>query len=113
MATSDNLLDWTPLEENNQLVAAFGPRKGKFDSRLVEPGPAALLTAKGILLIYNSMNLPQGGDPHLAAGTYAAGQVLLDAEDPTRVLARTATWFMKPEKDYELSGQVGNVCFLE
>jgi beta-1,2-mannosidase len=113
VATSDNLLDWTPLEERGQLVAAFGPRKGKFDSRLVEPGPAAMLTAKGILLIYNSMNLDQGGDPHLAAGTYAAGQVLLDPEDPTRVLARTATWFMKPEKDYELSGQVGNVCFLE
>ena len=113
VATSDNLLDWTPLEENGKLVAAFGPRKGKFDSRLVEPGPAAMLTDKGILLIYNSMNLDKGGDPHLPAGTYAAGQILLDPKNPARVLDRTGTYFMKPDKDYEITGQVGNVCFLE
>jgi predicted GH43/DUF377 family glycosyl hydrolase len=23
------------------------------------------------------------------------------------------TWFMKPEKSYEISGQVNNVCFIE
>jgi beta-1,2-mannosidase len=113
VATSDNLLDWTPLEENGKLVAAFGPRKGKFDSRLVEPGPAAMLTDKGILLIYNSMNLDKGGDPHLPAGTYAAGQILLDPKNPAKVLDRTGTYFMKPDKDYEITGQVGNVCFLE
>jgi beta-1,2-mannosidase len=113
VATSDNLLDWTPLEEKGRLVAAFGPRKGMFDSRLVEPGPAAMITGKGILLIYNSMNLDQGGDPDLAPGTYSAGQILLDTKDPVRVLERTDTYFMKPDKAYEITGQVGNVCFLE
>jgi beta-1,2-mannosidase len=113
VATSDDLLDWTPLEEKGRLAPAFGPRKGKFDSRLVEPGPAAMLTGKGILLLYNSMNLDQGGDPSLAPGTYTAGQILLDPKHPVRVLDRTDNYFLKPDKDYEITGQVGNVCFLE
>jgi predicted GH43/DUF377 family glycosyl hydrolase len=113
VATSDNLLDWTPLEEKGQLVAAFGPRKAMFDSRLVEPGPAAMLTDNGILLIYNSMNLDKGGDPQLPPGTYTAGQILLDPQNPARVLDRTDHYFMRPDKDYEITGQVGNVVFLE
>jgi len=113
MATSDNLLDWTPLEEKDKLAVAFGPRPGQFDSRLVEPGPPAMLTEAGVLLIYNSMNLDQGGTPALPAGTYTPGQILLDPKDPTKVLQRTAHYFMKPDKDYEITGQVGNVCFLE
>lgn len=112
-ATSDNLLDWTPLEDNGQLLAAFGPRKGKFDSRLVEPGPAAMLTDKGILLIYNSMNLDQGGDPRLEPGTYSAGQILFDKQNPVRVLKRSDDYFLTPDKPYEITGQIGNVCFLE
>lgn len=113
LATSDDLLDWTPVEENNKLAVAFGPRPGKFDSRLVEPGPPAMLTDKGILLIYNSMNLDKGGDPALPPGTYTAGQILFDAQNPARQLQRTANYFMKPDKEYEITGQVGNVCFLE
>jgi beta-1,2-mannosidase len=114
VATSDNLIDWEPLtRENGEMLAAFGPRPGMFDSRLVEPGPPALLTEAGIVLIYNSMNLDEGGDPDLPAGTYTAGQVLLDPDDPTRVSKRTDTYFMRPEQDYEITGQVGNVVFLE
>ncbi|MDQ4139592.1 MAG: glycoside hydrolase family 130 protein [Bacteroidota bacterium] len=113
MATSDDLLNWTPIEENGKLAFAFGPRPGQFDSRLVEPGPPAMLTDAGILLIYNSMNLDKGGTPTLPPGTYTAGQTLLDPKNPTKVLQRTASYFMKPDKEYEITGQVGNVCFLE
>lgn len=116
MATSENLIDWKPLEQaNGELSVAFGPRKGMFDSRLVEPGPPAMLTDKGILLIYNGMNLSasDGGDKNLPEGTYTAGQVLMDKDDPTQLLERTEDNFLKPEKDYEITGQVGNVVFLE
>lgn len=113
IATSDDFLNWTPLEENGKLAVVFGPRAGKFDSRLVEPGPPAMVTDAGILLIYNSMNLDKGGAPSLPAGTYTAGQILFDPKNPAKVLQRTAHYFMKPEKDYEITGQVGNVCFLE
>ncbi len=103
IATSDDLVSWTP----GQLV--FGPRKKKFDNDLVEPGPAAMLTDKGILLIYNSRSTEQ----ELPAGTYTAGQILMDKNDPTKVMGRSEEYFMKPDKDYETSGQVNNVCFLE
>lgn len=116
LATSDDLLDWTPVEEaEGKLLAVFSPRPGQFDSRLVESGPPAMLTDKGILLIYNSMNLSQaeGGSPDLPEGTYTAGQALMQADNPARLVSRTEGYFMRPEKDYELTGQVGNVVFLE
>ena len=117
VATSDNLLDWQPLEgPDGKPLAAFGPRRGRFDSRLVEPGPPAWITSEGIQLLYNGMNLDAGvagSDPKLPGGTYTAGQVLLDPKDPTRVLKRTGSYFMRPDKPYEITGQVGNVCFLE
>ncbi len=116
-ATSTNLVNWFPLEDPaGKLRPVFGPRPGKFDSRLVEPGPFALLEKEGIVLIYNSMNLAKdaaGYYPALPPGTYTAGQVLLDAKDPAKVVSRTDTYFMKPDKPYELTGQVNNVVFLE
>jgi predicted GH43/DUF377 family glycosyl hydrolase len=65
------------------------------------------------LLLYNSRNIPAIGDSTLPEGTYATGQILLDSADPTKVLARTASYFMKPDKPYEINGQIGNVCFIE
>jgi predicted GH43/DUF377 family glycosyl hydrolase len=128
-ATSEDLIHWTPLVDTTQqlsemerrgiaqnapeLKVVFAPRQGKFDSDLVEPGPPALLTGKGIVLIYNSKNHPQLGDTALPAATYAAGQVLLDAHNPTRVLDRLPQDFIRPDKPYEITGQVAHVCFVE
>ena len=113
IATSPDLINWAPVEENNKLKPVLQPRKGYFDSRLVESGPFALLTEKGILLIYNSMNLDTGGDPMIAKGAYCVGQVLFDANDPTRIVSRLEKNFMMPDKPYEITGQVNQVCFVE
>jgi len=128
-ATSDNLIDWTPVEmqpgqqppvalkgvaekvPNLQIVVPT--RKGMFDNDLVESGPPAMLTDQGILLLYNSRSMPPDGDSTLKEGTYTTGQVLLDKNDPTKILHRLDHYFMKPEKDYELTGEVNNVCFIE
>lgn len=128
-ATSADLVHWEPVKyEGNEkpsielrhtavqvpeLKIVFGPRNKKFDSDLVEPGPPAMYTDKGIRLLYNSRNVPSIGDSSLAEGTYAASQVLLDAKDPTRQIDRMDTYFIKPDKDYEISGQVNHVCFIE
>src|ERR1700754_850270 len=128
-ATSDDLINWAPVEKGAgeadpialrgqainmpDLKIVVPTRSKKFDSDLVESGPPAMLTDKGILLIYNSRNIPAIGDTALAEGTYAAGQVLLDKNDPTRILHRLDQYFMKPDKPYELTGQVNEVCFLE
>ena len=113
MATSDDLLHWQPLVEHGQMKSVLRPRKNYFDSRLVESGPFALISEKGIVLIYNGMNLAEGGDPDLAAGAYCAGQALFDRNDPSRLINRLESSFMKPDKGYEVTGQVNQVCFLE
>jgi len=126
MATSDNLIDWTPIPETDPskkqfdslrnyeaFKILFSPRKGEFDSELVEPGPPALITKDGILFIYNSKNSPEYGDKSLREGEYAAGQILLDKTNPTRVIDRSDENFFHPDKPYEITGQVNNVCFLE
>jgi predicted GH43/DUF377 family glycosyl hydrolase len=42
---------------------------------------------------------------------YRLGALLLDLEDPSRVLHRTADWLMQPETDYEIEGFYRGVCF--
>jgi predicted GH43/DUF377 family glycosyl hydrolase len=72
-----------------------------------------MLTEKGIVLIYNSRNVPSKGDTSLVEGTYAASQILFDKNNPTKVIDRMDTYFMKPDKPYEITGQVNHVCFVE
>ena len=64
-------------------------------------------------MIYNGRNIRSVGDTSLPEGTYAAGQVLIDKNDPTKVIKRLSTNFMQPDKPYELTGQVNRVCFVE
>ena len=113
MATSEDLIHWQPLEENNKIKSVLQPRKGYFDSRLVESGPFALLTEKGIILIYNGMNLDTGGDSTIAKGAYCAGQALFDKNDPTKLIDRLEKNFMRPDQPFEISGQINQVCFVE
>ncbi len=114
LATSNDLIHWEPFEnEDGTLKKILSPREAMFDSRLVEPGPPAMITENGILLIYNGMNKDEGGDPELAAGVYSGGQALFDLSDPGKLINRSTRHFITPDKDYEITGQVGNVCFVE
>jgi predicted GH43/DUF377 family glycosyl hydrolase len=129
VATSVDLINWTPVEMGPNEVPTLGlagiasnmpdlkivvpTRLLKFDSDLCESGPPAMITDSGILLIYNGRNILPIGDPSLPNGAYAAGQVLLDKNNPTQILQRMDTYFMKPDQSYEISGQTSNVCFVE
>ena len=125
-ATSDDLINWSPVEETDEkkrefdelrgytgFKIVFGPRGGMFDSYLVEAGPPAVITEHGIVFLYNSRNDPENGDATYAPGTYAAGQVLINPENPLEVMDRTDTPFLSPDRSYEITGQVNNVCFIE
>lgn len=127
-ATSTDLIRWTPVDSTNRgrphqsaasdpvacLRPVFSVRARRFDSGLVEPGPPALWTERGIIFLYNAANaLKGGGDRRLPEWTYAPGQVLLDPIDPTAVIARCEVPFMVPDQQYERSGQIANVCFIE
>ena len=39
-----------------------------------------------------------------AKGIYRVGAVLLDLQDPAKVIARTKEYLMEPDQDFELSG---------
>jgi beta-1,2-mannosidase len=113
-AVSDDLLNWYPLQRGDKSLKAVAEvRPGQFDNRLLEPGPPALLTSKGIILIYNSMHNAKTGTIGMPEGTYAAGQFLFSAEEPDKLTDRSRSYFMKPDKPYEITGQVNNVTFLE
>ena len=115
LATSDNLINWDICEneENKKMISVLHPRMGYFDSRLVEPGPYALYKEEGILLIYNSSNAANFNDPNLPKFTYAAGQALFDKNAPHKLIDRTESYFIHPDKDYEKVGEVNEVCFVE
>ena len=106
IATSDNLIDWTPLEDSDgRLIKVLSPRPGYFDSWLVEAGPPAIITQHGILVVYNAGNSGQYGDPGLPPRVYTGGQALYDLRNPLKLLARSDAPFIKPTEDYERTGQ--------
>ena len=107
IATSDNLVDWTPVEDaQGRAVKVLSARPEHFDSWLVEAGPPALLTPAGILVLYNAGSLP--------SHTYSAGQALFDPRDPTKLIARSDSAFIKPTESYERTGQyTAGTTFVE
>jgi len=115
IATSDNLADWTPLEDTNgKLVKVLSPRPGYFDSWLVEAGPPALMTEHGILVLYNAGNSERYGDPRLPHRIYTGGQALYDPRNPVKLLARSDEPFIRPTEAYERTGQyVEGTTFVE
>jgi predicted GH43/DUF377 family glycosyl hydrolase len=97
---SSDLVHWTEALDTPVLPR----RPGKFDSRVVEPGPAPILTSKGIVLIYN------GADNNLV---YRTGVAVFDRNDPRKLLSRTDIPVFSPEMQWEKIGQVPNVVFVE
>ncbi len=106
LATSDDLIHWTPVEgERGAPVAVLARREGHFDSSFPETGPPPLLTKDGIMVLYNGKNASTGGDPSLGANAYAVGLALLAKDDPAKLLQRTQAPVLKPEMAFEKTGQ--------
>ena len=100
IARSTDLLHWT-----DALSKPVLPRRvGRFDSRVVEPGPPPMINEDGILLVYN------GADDRLV---YRTGWALFDKTDPTKLLARSDEPIFVPQQSWEKTGQVPNVIFVE
>lgn len=125
-ATSDDLIRWTPVDHDatadrrlrledgrwsvdwkpgiRVLLPILHPRANAFDSLLTEPGPPAVFTDDGIVLIYNGANFNR---------IYCPAQAVFDPRDPTVCIARAREPFLVPESEDETRGQVDNVCFAE
>lgn len=65
------------------------------------------------MLLYNSANNAETGDKSLPDMTYSVGQAFFSITKPEKLVARADRSLMRPDRDYEKTGQVKNVCFLE
>ncbi|MGO1234451.1 MAG: glycoside hydrolase family 130 protein [Microbacterium gubbeenense] len=83
-----------------------------FEESKVGGGPAPLRVPEGWLVLHHGVTGADTKGFELAHGArYTAGALLLDAEDPRRVLARTPEPLLVPETSDELTGTLGNVVF--
>lgn len=96
IAESDNLVYWG----NHKHL--LGLRPGKWDSGRIGGGAVPIRTEKGWLELYH------GATPD---HRYCMGAVLLDLDDPSKVIARSGHPIMEPEAPYEQNGFFGDVVF--
>lgn len=80
------------------------PRKDYWDSKKVGAGPPPIKTEHGWLLIYQAVGYQ---DP----GRYKIGAMLLDLDDPTKVIARSDQPILEPEEWYENDGWKAGVAY--
>jgi predicted GH43/DUF377 family glycosyl hydrolase len=94
ISTGDDLLDWS----ESQLLAT-----ARYDwEHKIGGNTPPIRTEHGWLTLYHAV----GSDL-----LYRLGAMLLDLEDPAKVLHRTPDWLIQPEEDYELQGYYNGVIF--
>lgn len=100
LSRSPDLHNWSAPEQVLQ------PRAGAWwDSLRIGLGPPPLRTEHGWLIIYHGVKETLGG------GIYRVGLVLVDLDEPTRVLCRLPQWILAPLAACERVGDVPNVVF--
>jgi predicted GH43/DUF377 family glycosyl hydrolase len=85
----------------------------EWETLKIGAGPAPLRVDEGWLLIHHGVSGTMVGGAFVPQRSvrYSAGAILLDADDPSRVLARTAQPLMVAETAEETDGTVSNVVF--
>ncbi|MGG1311448.1 MULTISPECIES: BtaManbiosPhlase [Cohnella] len=96
IAESDNLLQWG----NHRHL--LGLREGMWDSGRIGGGAVPIRTDKGWLELYHGATKEH---------RYCMGAVLLDLNDPSKVIARSASPLLEPDAPYEKKGFFGDVVF--
>jgi beta-1,4-mannooligosaccharide/beta-1,4-mannosyl-N-acetylglucosamine phosphorylase len=99
LAESDDLIHW------KRRGPVLGGRFHYWDE-YIGSGPPPVKTRRGWLHVYHGVATHFG-----SANIYQAGVVLLDLDDPARVIGRCRGNILEPREPYELSGQVPNVVF--
>ncbi len=77
-------------------------RRFRWEAMKVGAGPPPIRTDEGWLLIYHATD---------ERNVYRAGAVLLDLENPQKVMYRATLPILEPKKKYERKGDVPNVVF--
>jgi beta-1,2-mannobiose phosphorylase / 1,2-beta-oligomannan phosphorylase len=84
-----------------------------WEAAKIGAGPPPLRIPEGWLLLHHGVigTIPPGFDPTTQRVRYAAGAMVLDADDPSVVIARTLEPLLEPERAEEQQGVVPNVVF--
>lgn len=96
---SPDLVNWGDSE------AVIRPHDGYWDEFRVGASVTPIETDQGWLEIYHGVKMTSAGP------IYKIGVVLLDLDDPSKVIKRGGQPILSPREEYERIGDVGNVCF--
>jgi predicted GH43/DUF377 family glycosyl hydrolase len=100
LSRSTDMLSWTTPEP------VFGARPGPWwDGARIGMGPPPIETEHGWIGVYHGVKEMVNG------AVYRVGLVLLDLDQPARVLRRSDNWVFGPTAPYETTGDVPNVVF--
>lgn len=111
LATTDDLVSYTLA---NATAVWLPIRPDSFDSALVEAGPPPMrLTDGNYLFVYNSGRLGFPSPKPDWQTQYNVGWVIIDGDDPTRMLARCTEPLLSPDLVWEQDGLTPNVVFAE
>lgn len=101
---SDDLIHW----DDHKIIAR--PREGLWDEGKVGAGGPPIKTEKGWLFIYHGVAWRDRRERKFF-GTYRLGVMLLDLENPEKILFRSKYPILEPEQEYEEQGYVADVVF--
>ncbi len=97
---SPDLVHWG----DHKLVAET--RAERWDGHKIGAGPAPIKTDEGWLMLYHGVSERCNGL------IYRAGVMLLDLEDPSKVIARSRGYVLGPKEMYERVGDTDNCIFV-
>lgn len=100
LAYSDDLIKW------NNYTKIASPRKNSWDNVKIGVGGTPIKTEYGWLVLYHGV----GEGPRLI---YRLGFMLLDLNDPTKILKRSETPCLEPKETWEKFGGVPSVVFSD
>lgn len=84
-----------------------------WEATKIGAGPPPIRVPEGWLVLHHGVTGTIAGDGFTPQADvfYAAGALILDADDPSQVIARTPEPLMTPATEEEINGTVGNVVF--
>lgn len=100
LSESPDLIHWG----HHKYVMGKGGQ-GWWQATKIGAGPIPIETTEGWLLFYHGVTTTCNGF------VYSFGAVILDIDEPSKVLYRTRDYLLTPEKLYETNGFVPNVVF--
>jgi beta-1,4-mannooligosaccharide/beta-1,4-mannosyl-N-acetylglucosamine phosphorylase len=99
LSESANLVDWMP-------TAPLIDGRFHYWDEYIGSGPPPVKTRKGWLHVYHGVAGHFG-----SSNIYQGGVILLDLNDPSKVLGRCRCNILEPREIWEVAGQVPNVTF--